>query len=253
MAQRRMVSVKIIDSAKFIKMPVSTQALYFHLIARADDDGIVEAFNVMRMTGASEDDLKVLCAKEFVKVLNEDMVAFITDWHEHNLIRADRKIDSMYQHLLLQVVPQVELKEKKERADRRKLLTDGNRTSQGQPEDGIGKVSLGQCSLGKEKETNARFDEFWKAYPRKDNKKKAVVAFNSIPAKDIDTVIADVIARSKTEQWTKENGKYVPMATTYIHGKRWEDEISQIKPQQKHPHAVQPADPIRIERSKAWD
>lgn len=153
MAQRRMVSVKIIDSGKFIKMPVSTQALYFHLIARADDDGIVEAFNVMRMTGASEDDLKVLCAKEFVKVLNDDLVAFITDWHEHNLIRADRKIDSMYQHLLLQVVPEVELKEKKERADRRKLLSDDTGTSQGQPKDSIGEVRLGKGSSEKRKYT----------------------------------------------------------------------------------------------------
>lgn len=152
MAQRRMVSVKIIDSAKFIKMPASTQALYFHLLARADDDGIVEAFNVMRMTGSAEDDLKVLTAKEFVKILNEDLVAYITDWHEHNLIRADRKVDSIYQNLLLQIVGDVEIKEKKERADRRKqiLLTDG--TSQGQPTDGIGKDSVVKSRKGKVKD-----------------------------------------------------------------------------------------------------
>ena len=147
MAQRRMVSIKIIDSARFIKMPASTQALYFHLLARADEDGVVEAFNVMRMTGAAEDDLKVLTAKDFVRVLNEDLVSFITDWHEHNLIRADRKVDSLYQDLLLQIVGDVELIERRERADRKKpiLLTDG--TSQGQPMDGIGKDRLGKDSI----------------------------------------------------------------------------------------------------------
>ena len=55
MAQRRMFSKRIIESAKFLKMPISCQALYFHLGMNADDDGIVEAFKVMRMTGSTED------------------------------------------------------------------------------------------------------------------------------------------------------------------------------------------------------
>lgn len=135
-----MISIKIIDSARFIKMPSSTQALYFHLISRADDDGIVEAFNVMRMTGSTEDDLKILVAKGFVIVLNEDLVSFISDWQEHNKIRADRKVDSIYQDLLLKVLPEVQLLESRERADRLG-------TSHGQPEDGIGKDRLGKDSI----------------------------------------------------------------------------------------------------------
>ncbi|KLD61706.1 hypothetical protein WP50_00105 [Lactiplantibacillus plantarum] len=63
MAQRRMFSNRITDSAKFLKMPLSSQALYFHLGLHADDDGVVEAFSVMRQTGAVEDDLRILVAK----------------------------------------------------------------------------------------------------------------------------------------------------------------------------------------------
>jgi len=59
MAQRRMFSKKIINSAKFLKMPVSTQCLYFHLGLNADDEGVVEGFNIMRMICATEDDLKI--------------------------------------------------------------------------------------------------------------------------------------------------------------------------------------------------
>ncbi|MDO4975471.1 MAG: hypothetical protein Q4E61_04075, partial [Alphaproteobacteria bacterium] len=88
MAERRMFSKKIIDSARFLKMPISSQALYFHMGVRADDDGVVEGYNVMKMTGATEDDLKVLVAKGFVTVLNDDLVSYINDWKEHNLIRA---------------------------------------------------------------------------------------------------------------------------------------------------------------------
>lgn len=158
MAQRRMFSLKIVDSARFIKMPPSTQLLYFHMGLRADDDGIVEGYNVMRMVGATEDDLKLLVAKGFVTVLNEDLVSYINDWKEHNLIRADRKVDSIYKDLLLRVVPEIELVAPRERADRRKvvqLLQDG--TSHGQPEDnqcqamdGLGKDRLGKDRIGED-------------------------------------------------------------------------------------------------------
>ena len=87
MAQRRMFSNRITNSARFIKMPLSSQALYFHLGLHADDDGVVEAFSIMRQTGAVEDDLRILVAKGFVSVLNDDLVTYITDWNENNKIR----------------------------------------------------------------------------------------------------------------------------------------------------------------------
>ena len=46
------------------------------------------------------------------------MIAFITHWFAHNTIRADRKKDSYYKDLLLQVLPDVKLVEKKQRSDR---------------------------------------------------------------------------------------------------------------------------------------
>lgn len=137
------MSNKIIDSARFIKMPISSQCLYFHLIAKGDDDGVVEAFNVMRMVGATEDDLKVLVAKGFVVVLNEDLVSYITDWKEHNLIRADRKIDSIYKDLLLQIVPDVDLLEAKPTYySRKKELADICQTNGSIGKDSIGKDSI---------------------------------------------------------------------------------------------------------------
>jgi hypothetical protein len=157
MASRRMVSLKIVDSAKFIKMPLTTQNLYFHLIVRADDDGIVEAFNVIRMTGSNEDDLKILIAKGFVRVLNDDLVSFITDWHEHNLIRADRKIDSIYKNLLLQIVPEVTLIEPKERACKKHAKNmDGQWPALGPHLARIGKDRLGKDSIDKDREEQVK-------------------------------------------------------------------------------------------------
>ena len=61
-------------------MPSSTQNLYFHLGLHADDDGIVEAFSVLRIVNATEDDLRILVAKRFVIILNEDLITYICDW-----------------------------------------------------------------------------------------------------------------------------------------------------------------------------
>lgn len=146
MAERRMFSKRIVRSAKFLKMPVSSRELYWQLGIEADDDGIVESFNVMRMTGSTEDDLRVLVAKGFVQVLNEDLVAYITDWNENNKLRADRKVDSIYKHLLLQMNPDVQLIQAKPRADTKKLT--------GQPMDNQwtsnGPHSIGEYSIGQE-------------------------------------------------------------------------------------------------------
>ncbi len=140
MANRRMFSNRIIGSARFIKMPPSIQALYFHLCLNADDDGVVEAYPIMRMLGSTEDDVRILNAKNLVTVLNEDLVSHITDWLEHNSLRADRKVDSVYQNLLLQMVPEAEIIEPKPRSD----VEDNSKRLNGPSTDGIGKDRIGK-------------------------------------------------------------------------------------------------------------
>jgi len=117
MANRRMLSKSICKATKFLKMPSEAQNLYFHLNLSADDDGVVEAFNVMREIGCNEDNLKILVAKGYIKVLNEDLVSYIVDWTQHNSIRADRKINSIHIELLKSIIPGIKLVEPKVRSD----------------------------------------------------------------------------------------------------------------------------------------
>lgn len=141
MASRRMFSLRLINSTRFLKMPLSSQLLYFHLGMRADDDGVVEAFPVMRTVGCNEDDLRVLVAKGFAKVLNEDLITYITDWNENNKIRPDRKQDSLYKDLLLKIIPNVgQLPDKCQSED-------GHMTDTCRQNDRIGKVRLGKDSI----------------------------------------------------------------------------------------------------------
>lgn len=59
MAERRMFSKAVINSARFLTMPPSSRLLYYDLGMAADDDGIVEAFTVIRTTGAVEDGIQM--------------------------------------------------------------------------------------------------------------------------------------------------------------------------------------------------
>ena len=103
MAERRMLSIKITSSARFLRMSHASQALYMHLVMNADDDGVVEAFSVMRLAAATEENLQELADRKFIRLLNEDLVAHILDWDENNKIRSDRKRDSIYKDLLERV------------------------------------------------------------------------------------------------------------------------------------------------------
>ena len=61
MANKRMFTMKIVDSDAFLDMPLSTQCLYFHLNMRADDDGFIgNPKRIMKLIGASEDRFKIV-------------------------------------------------------------------------------------------------------------------------------------------------------------------------------------------------
>jgi DnaD/phage-associated family protein len=91
MAERRMFSKTIIDSDLFLDMPVTAQLLYFHLCMRADDDGFINnPKRIMRDVRCSDDDMKMLVAKDFI-IPFESGVIVIKHWRLHNYIRKDRR------------------------------------------------------------------------------------------------------------------------------------------------------------------
>ena len=97
MAERRMFAKTIVDSDAFLDMPLSSQALYFHLSMRADDDGFVNnPKKIQRMIGCSDDDLKLLIAKRFVLIFDSGVIV-IKHWRLHNTLRKDRYKPTIYQ------------------------------------------------------------------------------------------------------------------------------------------------------------
>lgn len=97
MAEKRMFAKSVIDSDLFLDMPLSTQALYFHLAMRADDDGFVDnPKKIARMIGANDDSLKLLCSKQFLIPFDTGVVV-IRHWKLHNYIQKDRYKETIYQ------------------------------------------------------------------------------------------------------------------------------------------------------------
>lgn len=140
MAERRMFSKSVTNSARFLRMPQTSRLLYYDLGMAADDDGVVEAFTVIRTTGAAEDDLRVLASRGFVTVLNEDLVSYITDWNTNNQLRKDRHKPSIYAELLVKIA-------------------DGNKASTDWQPDGdqmATQYSIGEVRLVKESQEEER-------------------------------------------------------------------------------------------------
>ncbi len=99
MATRRMFSKDIVSSDEFISLPLSAQALYFHLGMNADDDGILSnAKSVMLVIGAKDDDIKLLLAKRFLLLFNEKYLV-VKHRKINNQMRKDRYVKTKYNEI----------------------------------------------------------------------------------------------------------------------------------------------------------
>jgi len=69
------------------------------------------------------------------------------------------------------------------------------------------------------------FMEFWAAYPRQAGKGDAWAAWQKIaePVPDVPTLLAAVAAAAKTEQWKRDDKRFIPHPATWLNQRRWED------------------------------
>ncbi len=79
----------------------------------------------------------------------------------------------------------------------------------------------------KKEDITKSFNIFWQAYPKKVAKSDAEKVFNRINLNGrlLNTILTAIELAKKSEGWLKENGKYIPYPTTWLNGKRWEDEV----------------------------
>lgn len=207
-----MFSLKIIDTDIFLEMPLSAQALYFHMGMRADDEGFIgNPKKIMRMVGAREDDLSILLAKGML-ILYENGICVVSHWNIHNYIQKDRFTPTIYQQ------------------EKQFLLLEENKSYQKciQP---VHKLET-QVREGKvREEIEIEFDQWWAEYPKKKTKKKArelyVKLYTAGKLPDLLTHIQLIRSWKKSQEWKKDGGQFIPYPTTWLNGERWEDELQE--------------------------
>ena len=96
MAQRRMFSLQVIDTDKFMDMPASARLLYYELGMRADDDGFIASVKrITRTVGCNQSDIEVLLDKGYLLEFESGVMA-IRHWKLNNQIRSDRYNPTIY-------------------------------------------------------------------------------------------------------------------------------------------------------------
>jgi hypothetical protein len=104
MAARRMLSLSVIDTDKFVSMSGDAQALYLHLCLRADDDGFLNnSRSILGATGFHENDIKLLESNGYIIRFSSGVIV-ITHWRQQNTLRKDRYKETIYREEKRQLI-----------------------------------------------------------------------------------------------------------------------------------------------------
>lgn len=88
----------------------------------------------------------------------------------------------------------------------------------------------------KEQQNNELFDKFWEAYPKKRDKQSSKKAFTklNVDVKLFDKIMSSLSQFKNSYDWQKNNGQYIPYPSTWLNGRRWEDELATVSQPQPH-------------------
>ncbi|MCT0066341.1 phage replisome organizer protein [Lactococcus lactis] len=257
MAQRRMFSKKIVETDLFMEMPPTAKILYFYLNMSADDDGFVGNPKTIKLiSGATDDDLKILIAKQFIIPFDSGVIV-IKDWKIHNYIQKDRYNQTQYldekKQLLVEengtytkciqnvsgLDTQVRLGKSKDRSgevrtekEREKKLEKFQPTSNQVPT---------EIDIEKEidKDTNSLLSVYFETFTKlamKNNKLREAVKIEFVKLSDSQKEQA-VIGAKNYYQWYKREksddstGKFSVNAINFINGNKETFDDFQVLPQ----------------------
>lgn len=227
-----MISKVVIHSDAFLDMPLTSQALYFHLNLEADDDGFVNSPNrVMRTIGANKNDMQLLIAKRFVLSFDSGVIV-IKHWLLHNTIQSDRYTATTH----ISEKRQLTQKENKSYTEANKELKtpletkciqNGNNMETQYRLDKVSKDKINKDIEQKTDNIELIFSSFWSAYPRKVGKQKCLNWFKSrnVDYDFLDILLDAIELQKQSKQWQEEKGKYIPHPYTWLNRGGWEDEL----------------------------
>ena len=189
-----MFSRKVVESDRFLELPLSAQGLYMHICMEADDDGFVNNANrIRKVVEASQEDYQTLFDRGYLLKMSNGLVV-VSHWRICNTIRKDRYKPTVYQ------------------SEYKKLKICDNVYTLGSKDEKSAELAT-NVPQGKVVE---KFEEFWKAYPRKEHKALAEQEYAMLIMQGIseDMLIASAKAYAKDKADTEQ--KYLNCPDTWL-------------------------------------
>lgn len=194
MAEKRMFSRKVVESDQFLELTLSAQGLYMHICMEADDDGFVNNANrIRKVVEASQEDYQILFDRGYLLKMSNGLVV-VSHWRICNTIRKDRYKPTVYQ------------------SEYKKLKICDNVYTLDSKDEKSAELAA-NVPHGKVVE---KFEEFWKAYPRKEHKALAEQEYAMLIMQGIseDMLIASAKAYAKDKADTEQ--KYLNCPDTWL-------------------------------------
>lgn len=226
MADKRMFSKDVMRCDDFLDLSFSAQTLYMHMCLEADDDGFLNNIrSTMRITGTSQEDFQELIDSKFILQMGKNLIA-ISHWRIHNTIRKDRYKPTSYQSEFKKL----------------KMI------------DNVYTLDKNGMEVPKEECTTTlyivkKFDEFWKAYPRKEHKALTEQQYAILISQGIseDMLIASAKAYAKDKQDTEQ--RYLNCPDTWLKKGIYTDYEVKEEPKEEETEKVEDDEP----EMNLWD
>lgn len=229
MARGRIIDREMYSHIGLGELPIECRYLYSGLIIWADDEGRLKAHprylkaKIFPYDNLSETKVKQmvdqLATNGFIHIYNVKNQDYIehSKWNQWQTIRKDRfhpsDCPSPENGSISTMSPYVN-----------QLATNGlPPVDQVPPEPNLTKPNPTRVA-------DATFDHFWNQYPKKKAKPDAKKAWDKLrPGDELLRKILDGLEHQKgCEDWTKDNGKFIPYPASWLNGRRWEDEIHTV-------------------------
>ena len=215
----RIIKESICSSENVDQLTAFQETFFYRLIVNCDDYGRMDArpkilasklFPLKDLrTAQVEDALRALTSAELVILYEVDGKPFLQmkTWDRHQQVRAKKsKYPSPEDGVCNQLISD------DSKCPRNPIQSESNPNPNPNPK---------AASL------TANFEKFWSAYPRHENRKKAEDAFRKINPDDslLEKMLNSIDKQRDSPQWKENGGQFIPHPTTWLNGKRWEDEV----------------------------
>ena len=224
-----MVHRTIWASGQVSRLSKDARLLFIGLITLGDDDGRLKGSAALLRSQIFpyDDDVKVGEVSRWLTEIEAQklIVKYIVDgeeyyfhpkWDDYQHIREDRRRES---HIPAPDIEFPPVATKRQPSGNQK----GDKTPLNINKDKITKENINK---------DVAFQAFWEKYPKKVGKKAAWKAWQKLNYTDQlgVQIMHGLTGACNSEQWTKDDGRYIPHPATWLNGERWEDDMKPAKP-----------------------